>query len=119
MSQLTTELREKHCKSCEGGVPALSDREVRDALKAVPSWELSSDGKKIRREWKLKDFATGLEFIQKVGELAENEDHHPDIHLVGYRNLAIELSTHAVGGLTENDFIVAAKIDALPVKVKT
>jgi 4a-hydroxytetrahydrobiopterin dehydratase len=119
MNSLTTELRTKHCKSCEGGVPELSEREVRDSLKAVPMWNLSSDGKKIRRDWKLKDFATGLEFIQKVGELAENEDHHPDIHLVGYRNLAIELSTHAVGGLTENDFIMAAKIDDITVKVKT
>lgn len=118
MTTTTSELRQKHCQSCEGGVPALSEAQVRDALRAVPAWHLVADGKSIRREWKLKDFASGLEFIQKVGELAENEDHHPDIHLVGYRNLTIELSTHAVGGLTENDFIVAAKIDELPVKLK-
>ena len=63
-------------------------------------------------------FAVALDFFQRVGQIAEVEDHHPDLHLVGYRNVAIELWTHAVGGLTENDFILAAKIDQLPVELK-
>ena len=59
-----------------------------------------------------------LTFFNKIGQIAEEQDHHPDLHLTGYRNVAIEIWTHAVGGLTENDFILAAKIDALPVTLK-
>jgi len=115
----TAELREKHCVPCEGGIPALSKGEAEKLLAKVPQWKLSPDGKRIRREWKVQDFATGLEFFQEVGAIADEEDHHPDLHLTGYRNVAIELSTHAVDGLTENDFILAAKIDDVPVKLKT
>jgi 4a-hydroxytetrahydrobiopterin dehydratase len=118
MTTQTTELQRKHCVPCEGGVPALDKTEIQKLLHSLPDWKLSSDGKWIRREWCVKDFASGLEFFQKVGAIAEAEGHHPDLHLSGYRNLAIELSTHAVGGLTENDFILAAKIDELPVKLK-
>ena len=115
----TAELTRKHCQSCEGGVPALAPDAVRQYLTAVPDWKLSADGKCIRREYRVKDFATALDFFRRVGQIAEAEDHHPDLHLTGYRNVAIELSTHAVGGLTENDFILAAKIDQLPVDLKT
>jgi 4a-hydroxytetrahydrobiopterin dehydratase len=85
----------------------------------VPQWRLTADGKAIRREWRVKDFASGLDFFDRIGRIAEEQDHHPDLHLTGYRNVAIELSTHAVGGLSENDFILAAKIDQLPVALKT
>jgi 4a-hydroxytetrahydrobiopterin dehydratase len=118
MSISTTELTRKHCQACEGGIPALSGEEVRQHLQAVPHWRLSGDGKAIRREWRVKDFPTALDFFGRVGQVAESEDHHPDLHLTGYRNVALELSTHAVGGLTENDFILAAKIDELPVELK-
>jgi 4a-hydroxytetrahydrobiopterin dehydratase len=87
-------------------------------LPAVPDWKLTADGQRIRREWRVKDFTAGLDFFNRVGALAEGEDHHPDLHLTGYRNAAIEIWTHAVGGLTENDFILAAKIDRLPVELK-
>ena len=113
------ELTSKHCVPCEGGVPPLSPEQVRDYLAAVPQWKLSADGKRIRREWRVKDFVTALDFFNRIGQVAEAEDHHPDLHLTGYRNGAIELSTHAVNGLTENDFILAAKIDTLPVELKT
>ena len=112
------ELTQKKCRPCEGGVPPLSTAEVQLLLPNVPQWRLTADGKGIRREWRVKDFATALDFFQRVGQIAEAEDHHPDLHLTGYRNVAIELSTHAVGGLTENDFILAAKIDQLPVELK-
>ena len=62
----------------------------------------------------MKNFAAAVEFITDITDIAEAENHHPDLHLTGYRNLAIELWTHAIGGLSENDFILAAKIDALP-----
>jgi 4a-hydroxytetrahydrobiopterin dehydratase len=118
MTIATAELTRKHCQACESGVPPLSAEQVRNHLPAVPAWKLTADGKRIRREWRVKDFSTALDFFQRVGQLAESEDHHPDLHLTGYREVAIELSTHAAGGLTENDFIVAAKIDQLPVELK-
>jgi 4a-hydroxytetrahydrobiopterin dehydratase len=113
-----TELTRKHCVPCEGGVPALSAEQVRELLAGLPGWRLTGDGKRIRREWRVKNFAAGLDFFQRVGQLAEEEDHHPDLHLTGYRNAAVEISTHAIGGLSENDFILAAKIDTLPVELK-
>jgi 4a-hydroxytetrahydrobiopterin dehydratase len=119
MSTLSaTELTRRHCAPCEGGVPALSPEEVHRYLAELPKWGLTADGQRIRREWRVKNFLTGLDFFQRVGQLAEEEGHHPDLHLVGYRNLAIEIWTHAIGGLSENDFILAAKIDKLPVELK-
>ncbi len=118
MTSAASDLSQKHCKPCEGGVPALSADEVKALLPGVPAWRLTADGKHIRREWRVKDFLTALDFFRRVGDLAQSEDHHPDLHLTGYRNVAIEFSTHAVGGLTENDFILAAKIDKLPVELK-
>ena len=118
MTIATAELTRKHCQACESGVPPLNAAQLRDHLPAVPAWKLTADGKRIRREWRVKDFSTALDFFQRVGQLAEAENHHPDLHLTGYREVAIELSTHAAGGLTENDFIVAARIDELPVATK-
>src|SRR5689334_17716509 len=107
MTTTATELTQKHCKACEGGLPPLSAEQVRDYLDALPSWVLTDDGQRIRREWRVKDFAAGLEFFRRIGQVAEAEDHHPDLHLVGYRNAAVEIWTHALGGLSENDFILA------------
>jgi 4a-hydroxytetrahydrobiopterin dehydratase len=113
MSVSAAELTAKKCTACEGGTPAFTREQIAEHLPAVPEWALSDDGKMIRRKYKFKDFATALAFLQKVGDLAEAEDHHPDLHLTGYRHVALELSTHAIGGLSANDFIVAAKIDKL------
>jgi len=112
------DLTARHCVPCEGGVPPLDPAQVRDRLAAVPAWRLTEDGKRIRREWRVADFARALDFFRRIGDIAEREDHHPDLHLTGYRNVAVELSTHAVNGLTDNDFILAAKIDELPVELK-
>jgi len=97
----TTDLVRKHCMACEGGIPPLKPDEVAAYLQAVPQWRRSADGQRIRREWRVKDFLAGLDFFQRVGQLAEAENHHPDLHLVGYRNVAIELWTHALGGLSK------------------
>jgi len=113
-----SELSKKHCVPCEGGIPPLSAEQVKQHLAALPDWKLTADGKRIRREWRVKDFMAGLDFFNMVGRVAEEEDHHPDLHLVGYRNLAIEIWTHAINGVSENDFILAAKIDRLPVELK-
>jgi 4a-hydroxytetrahydrobiopterin dehydratase len=112
--QLTT----KKCVECEGGVPAYSPVEARKQVEKLPGWKLTEDGKRIRREWVVKDFLAGINFFDAVARLAEAEQHHPDLHLAGYRNAAIDISTHAIGGLSENDFILAAKIDKLPVELK-
>lgn len=112
-----TGLAGKRCQPCEGGVPPLSAEQVREHLAALPHWKLI-EGTRIRREWRVKDFATALDFFNRVGRIAEEEDHHPDLHLTGYCQVAIEIWTHAAGGLTENDFILAAKVDTLPVELK-
>ena len=117
-STTAASLKRKKCVPCEGGVPTVPKDEAVRLLADLPGWQLSDDGVRVRREWVVKDFLTAMEFFGQVAELAEREGHHPDLHLVGYRNVAIELWTHAIGGLSENDFIVAAKIDDLPVALK-
>lgn len=114
MNDLTT----KRCLPCEGGIPPLTAEQIAELAPAVPAWRVTDDGKRLRREWRVRDFVTALDFFHRVGELAEAENHHPDLHLVGYRNVTIEIWTHAVGGLTENDFILAAKIDKIPLALK-
>ena len=94
-------------------MPALTAEQVADRLAVLDGWETTDDGAAIRREWDAGNFTKALSFFNRVGELAEAEGHHPDLHLTGYRRAAVVLTTHAVGGLTENDFILAAKIDAL------
>ena len=110
-------LRAKKCVPCEGGVPKLNRQEIDRLLANLPGWKLAGEDR-IRREWVAKNFMAALDFFNRVAQLAEDEGHHPDLHLVSYRNVAIEIWTHAIGGLSENDFILAAKIDELPIKLK-
>ena len=112
------ELKKKKCVPCEGGVPVVPREDAERLLADLPGWTLSDDGIRIRREWTTKNFMCAIHFFNKVAELAEDEGHHPDLHLAGYRNVAIELWTHAIGGLSENDFITAAKIDEIPFELK-
>ena len=117
-TQSADQLAGKQCVPCEGGVPKYTPAEAKAQLKNLSGWQLSHDDERIRKNWTVKDFSAGLEFFQAVAQLAESENHHPDLHLEGYRNVWIEIWTHAIGGLSENDFILAAKIDRLPVKLK-
>jgi 4a-hydroxytetrahydrobiopterin dehydratase len=119
MSAATAELVKKHCVSCEGHTAPLTSDQVQSLITAIPNWKLSADKKSILREWRVKKFDTAVDFFNRIARIAEAEDHHPDLHLTGYRNVAIVLWTHAVNGLTENDFIMAAKIDQLDVELKT
>ena len=112
------DLKKKKCVPCEGGVPPVPFEEAQRLLADLPGWELTDDGIRIRREWVAKNFVAAMDFFNRVTEVAEDEGHHPDLHLVGYRNVAIELWTHAIGGLSENDFITAAKIDDLPIELQ-
>lgn len=113
------QLTQKTCKPCEGGVPKMTPAEIAEHLPSVPGWTLTDDGIRIHREWVARNFMAAMDFFNQVAALAEADGHHPDLHLVGYRNVAIELWTHAIGGLSENDFILAAKIDQLPIKTRS
>jgi len=110
--QAACDLSARKCMPCEGGVPRYSSTEAEAQLAALPAWRLTHDGTRIRRDLTLKNFRECIKLMNNVGALAEREQHHPDLHLEGYRNVWIEIYTHAIGGLSENDFILAAKIDA-------
>lgn len=106
-------LADKHCVPCEDdGFPPLTPEQARDLMEHIPLWTLADDVKSIRRTFGFKDFATALSFTNKVGALAEEEWHHPDLRL-SWGSVEITLSTHAIRGLSENDFILASKIDLL------
>ena len=106
-------LRGKKCLPCEGGVPAISAEDARRYVEATPKWSVADDGKSIFRKVNCNNFVDAMKLMNQIGEIAESEQHHPDLHLTGYRKVRIDLTTHAIGGLSENDFIVAAKIDEI------
>jgi 4a-hydroxytetrahydrobiopterin dehydratase len=106
-------LSKAKCTPCEGGVTAFSEAEAKDQLAELNGWELDKTASSISKSWNMKTFSKALKFANQIGELAEEEQHHPDLHLTGYRHLSVVLTTHAIGGLSINDFILAAKIDKL------
>jgi 4a-hydroxytetrahydrobiopterin dehydratase len=108
-----TELANKKCSACEGGIEKISPEQAKPLLAELAGWRLTDDGRRIRKDWRMKDFMAAIAFFGRVAAIAESKGHHPDLHLQEYRNVWIELWTHAIGGLSENDFILAAKIDQL------
>lgn len=110
---MSDDLTQKKCTPCEGGTPPLTKEKAEELLKQVPQWKITDDGKKIIRTFTFANFVEAVDFINKVKDIAEGENHHPDLHLHSYKNVTVDLSTHAIKGLSKNDFIVAAKIDAL------
>ncbi len=114
--QTADQLAKKKCAPCEGGVEACSIEQANSQLANLDGWSLIADGTRIRKNWKLRNFVAALDFFNRVGEIAEADGHHPDLHLEGYRNVWIEMWTHAIGGLSVNDFILAAKIDEVAPK---
>lgn len=106
-----TELASKTCTPCQGGVEPLS-LEAADRLRGqVPDWKLLDQGRRLERTWRFKDFAEAYALVRKASELAEAEGHHPDITF-GWGYCTVSVYTHKIGGLHENDFILAAKLDA-------
>lgn len=103
-------LKNKKCIPCENGMGLLNSLEINNFLKEIPDWGLSGDGKKIEKKFEFENFPKALEFVNKVGKIAEDEGHHPDILIFNWNKVKISISTHSVGGLTENDFILASKI---------
>ncbi len=109
-----TELSEKKCVPCEGGVTPLTAAEAEKyRAKLSPDWTLDDGAKAIRRELKFKDFYRTMSFVNALAHIANLEDHHPDLE-VGYGYCRVLFTTHAIKGLSENDFICAAKIDRIP-----
>lgn len=109
-----TALTERHCAPCEGGVAPLTREEALSLMAQLdPAWELSGDGSSIARAWRFRDFYRTMSFVNAVAHIANREDHHPDIE-AGYNYCRLRYTTHAIGGLSENDFICAARIDQLP-----
>jgi 4a-hydroxytetrahydrobiopterin dehydratase len=108
-------LAEKSCKPLAPGTPALSEDEAKALLRKVVGWRISRTdaGLKLQGDWNLKDFKAGLELFNRIAVVAEAENHHPDLHLESYKKGRVEIWTHSIGGLSENDFILAAKIDQI------
>lgn len=114
------DLAQKHCEPCEGGTEPLTEEEAQAKLAELNSseaarkqpWAVTADNRSLKKGFKLKNFVEAVDFVNKIKDVAEEEDHHPDLE-VGYGKVAVRLSTHAIGGLSENDFILAAKIDQL------
>jgi 4a-hydroxytetrahydrobiopterin dehydratase len=110
-TQTNEPLAKQECVPCNEKTPAIVGEEARRLHREIPDWTLEED--KLVREWTLRDFREALAFANDIGDVAEAEQHHPDLHLTGYKHLRVELSTHAIEGLSRNDFVLAAKIDHL------
>ena len=104
------ELSKKKCVPCEGGMPRLNSAKVEELLKQIPTWSLK--GGHLYKRFEFKNFIEAMKFLNSVAKAAEREGHHPDF-CVHYRKVDFEIWTHAVNGLSDNDFILAAKIDEL------
>lgn len=104
------QLSEQKCVPCEGGVQPLSVEESQELLKQVPDWELHEN--RIERTLKFADFVQAMRFANRLTQVAEEENHHPDLH-ISWGKMRIEFTTHAIGGLSQNDFIMAARVNKL------
>ena len=107
-------LAEKHCVPCRGGVPALQGEELDRLKQQLPSWQVV-DSHHLQKSFSFPDFRTALDFVNKAGAIAEQEGHHPDM-LLSWGKVEVKTWTHKIDGLTESDFILAAKIENLPHK---
>jgi 4a-hydroxytetrahydrobiopterin dehydratase len=105
-----SDLAKKKCKPCEGGVAPLTPQQIQPMLKGVQGWAL--EGGKLAKTFSFANYHETMAFVNALAWISHREDHHPDL-AVGYNKCKVEYSTHAIGGLSENDFICAAKCDSL------
>ena len=105
-------LAEKKCVPCRGGIPPLAEPAARELLAGTPGWELAESGTRLQRRFEFRDFVAAMEFVNRVADIAEQEGHHPDI-AIHWNKVDLVLWTHKIGGLHQNDFILAAKINRL------
>lgn len=103
-------LAQKQCQACQGNVEPLKSNEINHFLQELDSWRVSDDQKWLVKEYKFSDFSKTLDFVNKVGQIAEQENHHPNLEFT-YGYCKISIQTHKINALVENDFILAAKID--------
>jgi 4a-hydroxytetrahydrobiopterin dehydratase len=108
----TCDLSSKHCLPCEGGVPPLSKEKIKELLSNVPEWKVNADGTLITRRFMFKGFYKTMAFVNAIAWIANQENHHPDME-IGYNYCVVNFTTHAISGLSENDFICAAKVNGL------
>jgi 4a-hydroxytetrahydrobiopterin dehydratase len=106
------DLTKKHCKACEGGTTPLTLEEAKSLLTQLPNWRLNETGMEIQRLFSFKNYYHTMAFVNAIAFIAHGENHHPDLE-VSYNRCLVRFSTHAIKGLSENDFICAAKVDAL------
>jgi 4a-hydroxytetrahydrobiopterin dehydratase len=106
-----SDLVDKTCVPCRGDVPPLRGKELEELERQLPDWEVV-EGHHLRREFRFRNFREALDFVNRVGELAEEQGHHPDVEF-GWGRAAITIFTHKIDGLTESDFVLAAKVDRL------
>lgn len=104
------DLAKGKCKPCEGGIPPLGDAEAAEMMRQLDGW--SRDGQVIAKTWRFKNYYETMAFVNASAWISHREDHHPDLQ-VGYNQCTASYTTHAIGGLSENDFVCAAKLDAL------
>ena len=107
-----SDLTQQTCKPCEGGIPALDRKAAEGYLRQVQGWSMNAEATAISRTFSFKNYYETMAFVNAVAWIAHREDHHPDME-VSYKRCVVRYSTHAVGGLSDNDFICAAKVDAL------
>jgi 4a-hydroxytetrahydrobiopterin dehydratase len=110
--KMSEQLAQKTCTPCRGGIPPLTRDEAQAYMKQAPGWALSNDGSTISRDFKFNDFVQAMSFATRIGDLAEEEGHHPDIFF-GWGYVRVSWQTHKIKGLHENDFIMAAKTNEL------
>lgn len=110
MEEIVCDLSARKCTPCEGGTPPLEESRVAELLREVPHWQ--RDGAAIEREFRFRNYYETMAFVNATAWISHNEDHHPDLE-VGYNKCRMRYTTHAIGGLSENDFICAAKVDRL------
>jgi 4a-hydroxytetrahydrobiopterin dehydratase len=109
---METQLENKHCKPCEAGIPPLDAKQVDQLLTQIPGWEVNAKNTAISRELKFKNFFRTMSFVNALAYLANQENHHPDFQ-VTYNTCKVQYTTHAIDGLSVNDFICAQKVNLL------